>query len=157
MQDEKDVRNDKLLKAIRILRDVTVIVKIFPFLSSFLYIIFFLAQLLFQNDVVYEMESLFYISAFVIALLIVLSYRLRLCKWHRIQCLLLFMPQVFSYIDMYVYEYGVNSAIIADIALTFILAVSILNAYKMFKKSYAQQLDKNEAQPSDKTDTNNCI
>lgn len=157
MQDEKDVRNDKLLKAIRILRDVTVIVKIFPFLSSFLYIIFFLAQLLFQNDVVYEMESLFYISAFVIALLIVLSYRLRLCKWHRIQCLLLFMPQVFSYIDMYVYEYGVHSAIIADIALTFILAVSILNAYKMFKKSYAQQLDKNEAQPSDKTDTNNCI
>lgn len=157
MQDEKDVRHDKVLKAIRILRDVTVIVKIFPFLSSLLYIIFFLAQLLFQNDVVYEIESLFYISAFVIALLIVLSYRLRLCKWHRIQCLLLFMPQVFSYIDMYVYEYGVHSAIIADIALTFILAVSILNAYKMFKKSYAQPLDKNEAQPSDKTDTNNCI
>lgn len=134
MQDEKDVRQDKVLKAIRILRDVTVIVKIFPFLSSLLYIIFFLAQLLFQNDVVYEMESLFYISAFVIALLIVLSYRLRLCKWHRIQCLLLFMPQVFSYIDMYVYEYGVHSAIIADIALTFILAVSVLNAYKMFIK-----------------------
>lgn len=149
MQDEKDVRNDKLLKAIRILRDVTVIVKIFPFLSSFLYIIFFLAQLLFQNDVVYEIESLFYISAFVIALLIVLSYRLRLCKWHRIQCLLLFMPQVFSYIDMYVYEYGVHSAIIADIALTFILAVSVLNAYKMFKKP--------SSQTSDKTETNNCI
>lgn len=149
MQDEKDVRQDKGLKAIRILRDVTVIVKIFPFLSSLLYIIFFLAQLLFQNDVVYEMESLFYISAFVIVLLIVLSYRLRLCKWHRIQCLLLFMPQVFSYIDMYVYEYGVHSAIIADIALTFILAVSILNAYKMFRRS--------SSQTSDKTDTNNCI
>lgn len=149
MQDEKDVRNDKVLKAIRILRDVTVIVKIFPFLSSLLYIIFFLAQLLFQNDVVYEMESLFYISAFVVVLLIVLSYRLRLCKWHRIQCLLLFMPQVFSYIDMYVYEYGVHSAIIADIALTFILAVSILNAYKMFRRS--------SSQTSDNTETNNCI
>ena len=149
MQDEKDVRQDKVLKAIRILRDVTVIVKIFPFLSSLLYIIFFLAQLLFQNDVVYEMESLFYISAFVVVLLIVLSYRLRLCKWHRIQCLLLLMPQVFSYIDMYVYEYGVHSAIIADIALTFILAVSVLNAYKMFRRSYSQT--------SDKTETNNCI
>lgn len=157
MQDEKDVRNDKVLKAIRILRDVTVIVKIFPFLSSLLYIIFFLAQLLFQNDVVYEMESLFYISAFVVVLLIVLSYRLRLCKWHRIQCLLLFMPQVFSYIDMYVYEYGVHSAIIADIALTFILAVSILNAYKMFRRSSSQTSDKTDEQPSDKTETNNCI
>ena len=149
MQDEKDVRQDKVLKAIRILRDVTVIVKIFPFLSSLLYIIFFLAQLLFQNDVVYEMESLFYISVFVVVLLIVLSYRLRLCKWHRIQCLLLLMPQVFSYIDMYVYEYGVHSAIIADIALTFILAVSVLNAYKMFRRS--------SSQTSDKTETNNCI
>lgn len=149
MQDEKDVRQDKVLKAIRILRDVTVIVKIFPFLSSLLYIIFFLAQLMFQNDVVYEMESLFYISAFVVVLLIVLSYRLRLCKWHRIQCLLLLMPQVFSYIDMYVYEYGVHSAIIADIALTFILAVSVLNAYKMFRRS--------SSQTSDKTETNNCI
>lgn len=149
MQDEKDVRQDKVLKAIRILRDVTVIVKIFPFLSSLLYIIFFLAQLMFQNDVVYEMESLFYISAFVVVLLIVLSYRLRLCKWHRIQCLLLLMPQVFSYIDMYVYEYGVHSAIIADIALTFILAVSVLNAYKMFRTS--------SLQPLDKTETNNCI
>lgn len=149
MQDEKDVRQDKVLKAIRILRDVTVIVKIFPFLSSLLYIIFFLAQLLFQNDVVYEMESLFYISAFVVVLLIVLSYRLRLCKWHRIQCLLLLMPQVFSYIDMYVYEYGVHSAIIADIALAFILAVSVLNAYKMFRRS--------SSQTSDKTETNNCI
>lgn len=149
MQDEKDVRQDKVLKAIRIIRDVTVIVKIFPFLSSLLYIIFFLAQLLFQNDVVYEMESLFYISAFVVVLLIVLSYRLRLCKWHRIQCLLLLMPQVFSYIDMYVYEYGVHSAIIADIALTFILAVSVLNAYKMFRTS--------SSQTSDKTETNNCI
>ena len=157
MQDEKDVRQDKVLKAIRILRDVTVIVKIFPFLSSLLYIIFFLAQLLFQNDVVYEMESLFYISAFVVVLLIVLSYRLRLCKWYRIQCLLLLMPQVFSYIDMYVYEYGVHSAIIADIALTFILAVSILNAYKMFRRSSSQTSDKTETQPSDKTDTNNCI
>lgn len=157
MQDEKDVRQDKVLKAIRILRDVTVIVKIFPFLSSLLYIIFFLAQLLFQNDVVYEMESLFYISAFVVVLLIVLSYRLRLCKWHRIQCLLLLMPHVFSYIDMYVYEYGVHSAIIADIALTFILAVSILNAYKMFRRSSSQTSDKTETQPSDKTDTNNCI
>ena len=142
MQDEKDVRQDKVLKAIRILRDVTVIVKIFPFLSSLLYIIFFLAQLLFQNDVVYEMESLFYISAFVVVLLIVLSYRLRLCKWHRIQCLLLLMPQVFSYIDMYVYEYGVHSAIIADIALTFIRAVAVLNAYKMFRMSSLQPLDK---------------
>ena len=149
MQDEKDVRQDKVLKAIRILRDVTVIVKIFPFLSSLLYIIFFLAQLLFQNDVVYEMESLFYISAFVVVLLIVLSYRLRLCKWHRIQCLLLLMPQVFSYIDMYVYEYGVHSAIIADIALPFLLAVSVLNAYKMFRMS--------SLQPLDKTWTNNCI
>lgn len=149
MQDEKDVRQDKVLKAIRILRDVTVIVKIFPFLSSLLYIIFFLAQLMFQNDVVYEMESLFYISAFVVVLLIVLSYRLRLCKWHRIQCLLLLMPQIFSYIDMYVYEYGVHSAIIADIALTFILAVSVINAYKMFRTS--------SSQTSDKTDTNNCI
>ena len=149
MQDEKDVRQDKVLKAIRILRDVTVIVKIFPFLSSLLYIIFFLAQLLFQNDVVYEMESLFYISAFVVVLLIVLSYRLRLCKWHRIQCLLLLMPQVFSYIDMYVYEYGVHSAIIADIALTFILAVSILNAYKMFRRS--------SSLTSVKTETNNFI
>ena len=142
MQDEKHGRQDKVLKARRILRDVTVIVKIFPFLSSLLYIIFFLAQLLFQNDVVYEMESLFYISAFVVVLLIVLSYRLRLCKWHRIQCLLLLMPQVFSYIDMYVYEYGVHSAIIADIALTFILAVSVLNAYKMFRMSSLQSLDK---------------
>ena len=142
MQDEKDVRQDKVLKAIRILRDVTVIVKIFPFLSSLLYIIFFLAKLLFQNDVVYEMESLFYISAFVVVLLIVLSYRLRLCKWHRIQCLLLLMPQVFSYIDMYVYEYGVHSAIIADIALTFILAVSVLNAHKMLRTSSLRPLDK---------------
>lgn len=52
------------------------------------------------------------------------------------------MPQVFSYIDMYVYEYGVHSAIIADIALTFILAVSVLNAYKMFRMSSLQPLGK---------------
>ena len=132
MKRSKSKNEERLLNAIRILRDVTIVIKIFPFVLSLLYITFYVIQLAFRDEWTYQVEEFLYTSPITVILLLVMSYILRLCKWHRIQCMLLLMPQFFSHIDMHVYEHGVRSAVIADIAILCILTLSVLNSYMMF-------------------------
>lgn len=97
---------------VEILRRVTVTVKVFPFLYALVYISAMFGYLLFDEDICTWIDTLFFMSVLNVALLVRLSYCVKLCIWHRIQCCLPLLPQPVIFVDNYIYCFGETLAII---------------------------------------------
>lgn len=72
---------------VNILRSVTTTIKLFPFLYAIIFIASMFGYLLGEGFSTL-LDTLFYMSFLAIALLVRLSYALKLCVWHRAQCVL---------------------------------------------------------------------
>lgn len=124
---------------VEILRRVTVTVKVFPFFYALIYIAAMFGYLLFDEDACTWIDTLFFMSALNVALLVRLSYCLKLCVWHRIQCCLPLLPQPIIFIDNHVCCFGETLAIINAWLAIIIFALSLVNAYKVFIKPAARR------------------
>ncbi len=119
---------------IKILRRVTGTVKLFPFCYTAVLLLFWLVAPALSEAVITEIDSAIYLSALMAAFLIRLSYCVRLCVWHRLQCVLPLFPQAVAKIDAYVCEFGVYMALINYVVTWCVFAISLVNAYKVFIK-----------------------
>lgn len=129
---EQQRLHKSIMSLIEMLRSITRILKLFPFVYS-LTIVFLSPLYFFDNgDITDILDNLFYVSPFVIILLFVLSYHLKLCNWYRIQCSLPLLPQCLGIVDSYVYEFGENTACAVFFAYVTIFTLSLVNAYFVF-------------------------
>ncbi len=128
---------------VTILRRVTKVVKVFPFLYALLLLMLSLFASYGSFELAEGLSSLFYMSILVILYQIHLSYALKLCIWHKLQCVLPVIPQIVANIDAYVYEFGSNIAVIESILNLIILSASLLNAYFVFVKPLANETKRN--------------
>lgn len=126
------VNHESLKIVLDVVRKVTKIIKLFPFL----YIVLFIAIIPFETfggmDIVIIFNLLFFESPLFVALLVLLSYCVKLCFWHRLQCILPLIPQLLVYCDQYIYEYGEALATINFIMLLLLFILSLVNAYFVF-------------------------
>lgn len=131
---ERRVDSRQVLEAIRLLRSVTNFIKIAPFVYAMMFILCMLVYLFCDDNTSSICDMLFYISPITSITFVCLSFKLKLCNWYRLQCLIPLMPLPFSIVDGMVCEfiepvayinYGITS-------LAFIL--SLLNAYFVFVK-----------------------
>lgn len=83
-------------------------------------------------DILVDVSSAIFLSPLLVVFLILLSYAVRLCKWHRLQCVLPLIPQAMVYCDNYIYEYGVALATINFSVLLLLFILSLVNAYFVF-------------------------
>lgn len=119
---------------VRILRTVTVTVKVFPFLYALIFIPSMFAYMVFSEDACIVLDTLFYMSVLMVAFLIRLSYCVKLCIWHRLQCCLPLLPQPIIFIDNYIYCFD-QTAIVINVWLAIIIfTLSLINAYFVFMK-----------------------
>lgn len=123
-----------LVKVFLILRRATNEVKVAPFCFAALYVLVLLSYLLFNDIVSSILDSLCYISPIVIVMELRMSKIFKMCIWHRIECILPFIPTLIGFIDQYVTSLDnvalwVNWAVIV---FTFIL--SLINGYFVFVK-----------------------
>ncbi len=119
---------------IKTLRYVTTAVQILPFIYTILYIISLAVSLFAPDEVVWIVDTLFYASPVTVIAFLVLSRLLRLCKWHKIACVLPIIPQAVSFIDYYVVELTeliaqVNICVFGSMAILLLVA-----AYNVFFK-----------------------
>ena len=127
-------RRDFDMGIVTILRKVTVTVKVFPFLYALIYIPAMFAYMVLSEDACIMLDTLFYMSVLMVVFLVRLSYCVKLCIWHRIQCCLPLLPQPIIFIDNYVYCFG-ETAIVINVWLAIIIFdLSLINAYKVFIK-----------------------
>ena len=128
------VEHKDILAIVRILRKVTKIVKIYPFVYAVLYALCMIGYLVCDDIVSVMLDQLFYNSPIVVSCNILLSYSLKLCKWHRLQCLLPMFPLIPLFVDYLIFP--VSKLVFTINALTIILlfALSLINAYFVFIK-----------------------
>lgn len=122
------------MEIVNILRKVTVTVKVFPFLYALIYIPAMFAYMVFSEDVCIMLDTLFYMSVLMVAFLICLSYCVKLCIWHRLQCCLPLFPQPIIFIDNYIFSFGETAAVINVWLAIIIFTLSLVNAYFVFMK-----------------------
>lgn len=123
---------------IEILRKVTVTVKVFPFFYALIYIPSMFAYMVFSEDVCIMLDTLFYISFLTVAFLIRLSYCVKLCIWHRLQCCLPLVPQPIIFIDNYIYCFSETATIINVWLAILLFLLSLINAYFVFIRPAVQ-------------------
>lgn len=129
MVDSKDI-----IAIVKILRKVTVVVKLSPFVLALAYITTMIGYIFFSDSIATLCDQLFYTSPFMIMCAIGLSYSLKLCKWHRLECILPLLPCIAVFIDAYVYQLSMICAYLNSILIIALGIASLVNAYFVFIK-----------------------
>ena len=132
MKEDKDSEYKHILSSLNIIRNVTRIIKIAPFIYTLIYIVFLAMQILGMENIMSLMESMCYVSPIVIITLFILSHSLKLCFFYRLQCLLSAAPQIFVLIDEYLYEFGTLSVSLATVFMGTVFLLSMINVYRVF-------------------------
>ena len=128
------VDNKDILALVRILRKVTTIVKIYPFVYAVLYALCMIGYLVCDDIVSVMLDQLFYTSPIVVSCNILLSYSLKLCKWHRLQCLLPMFPLIPLFIDYLIFPVSKLAFTINALTIMLLFILSLINAYFVFIK-----------------------
>ena len=129
MAESKDI-----IAIVKILRRVTTIVKVYPFAYSILYISCMLVYMFCSDEMATLCDQLFYTSPFMTVCAIGLSYSLKLCKWHRLECILPLLPTCMVLVDEFVYSFPKSASYLNAILIGVICLASLINAYFVFIK-----------------------
>lgn len=136
MADNKDI-----LALVRILRKVATIVKIYPFVYAVLYALCMIGYLVCDDIVSVMLDQLFYTSPIVVSCNILLSYSLKLCKWHRLQCLLPMFPLIPLFVDYLIFPVSKLAFTINALTIMLLFILSLINAYFVFIKPKNDETD----------------
>lgn len=97
---EQEVGRIKYL--IEKLRTITLAVQVAPFIYTLLYIFVLFSYPICSESVLRILDTLFYVSPTTVAIFLVESKILRLCRWHKTACVIPLFPQVSVFIDYHI-------------------------------------------------------
>lgn len=123
-----------ILRIVKILRNATKVVKLMPFIYAIVYILCMVGYLLFSDEVATLLDKLFYVSPISIIFPLCLSRTLKMCVWHKIECILPLLPTLLVFVDEFIMQFTVLYAYINVILISFLCIASLINAYFVFIK-----------------------
>lgn len=125
---------NELRKVAKKLRLATMLVKLLPFVCAAFYIICLITYLCGSDAVLFYVDSLFYISPLMVGVIWIFGAVFEMCKWHRLQCVILLMPTLASYLDVW-FDFSAIASWINWATLSVVVIGSLYNAYRMFWKN----------------------
>lgn len=131
------ISKEELGRIIGILRTATKVVKLIPFAYALLYIISILSYSMCSENVSIWVDMIFYVSPISIIFLLILSRTLKLCKWHRLECVLPLMGFCAVLINDFIIEFGKYGQLANYIIVITTFVLSLINAYFVFIKPSA--------------------
>lgn len=93
------VESKDIIAIIEIARKVTSVAKFSPFVFAVAYIITMICYIFCDDATATLLDQLCYTSPLVVIMNFRLSYSLKLCKWHRLECALPMFPLIPLVID----------------------------------------------------------
>ena len=129
MADRVDV-----VKIVNILRKATRIVKLMPFIYAIVYIFSMIGYLLFSDNVATFLDTMFYVSPIAILFSLRLSTVLKMCVWHKLECILPLIPTALVFVDEFIMQFTILYAYINVVIILFLCLASLINAYFVFIK-----------------------
>lgn len=127
------MRNSEIAIIIGILRRVTTMVKVLPFLGAVCYLFGIIGYLFLPEVALDVIDLLFYLSPLCMTFLLILSKTLHLCGWHRFECVLPFIASIPFIVDRYIVPIS-PYANVDVIGIIIIFSASLINAYFVFLK-----------------------
>ena len=106
-------------------------VQVTPFVYSSIFVVVFVIYNFVGERVQDILDLLFYVSPMMILFFLAYSWILRLCKWHKIVCVLPAIPQVIDLLDgRYEFtRYEVASLNVMSIVMIIVLLISAYNVF----------------------------
>lgn len=129
MVDSKDI-----IAVIDIARNVTKVVKFTPFVFAIAYIATMIGYIFCDDATATLLDQLCYTSPLVVIMNFRLSYALKLCKWHRLECALPMFPLIPLFIDECIYPLSEVALYVNCISILMLTILSLINAYFVFRK-----------------------
>lgn len=130
--DSQDRQRDAVSRVFGILRKVTRLVQLAPFV----YLAFYSAYLIFgcfvQDDIVSLADGVMFSSPLATAAMLVLSRVLKLCRWHKAACLIPSASQIEGVVDSYLFSFTQVEIIIINILFGVVSLVFLIVANKHF-------------------------
>jgi hypothetical protein len=126
------MENRNISAIIRILRNVTFLTKVAPFIYTFVALSCILVYVFGSEPLCTLADRLLYVSPLWVVFMFALSYTLKLCNWHRLQCALPLIPAAVACIDDYICSLSSIGVAVNYSVTILMLAVSLLNAYFIF-------------------------
>lgn len=128
------VESKDIIAIIEIARKVTSVVKFSPFVFAVAYIITMICYMFCDDATATLLDQLCYTSPLVVIMNFRLSYALKLCKWHRLECALPMLPLIPLVIDYYIYPISKFGAIVNGTSILILIILSLVNAYFVFRR-----------------------
>lgn len=128
------VESKDIIAIIEIARKVTNVVKFSPFVFAVAYIITMICYIFCDDATATLLDQLCYTSPLVVIMNFRLSYSLKLCKWHRLECALPMFPLIPLVIDYYIYPISRFGAIVNGMSILTLIVLSLVNAYFVFRR-----------------------
>lgn len=128
------VDNKDIIAIVKILRKITVIVKLNPFIFALAYITTMIGYIFFSDSIATLCDQLFYTSPIVVIMNFILSYSLKLCNWHRLECALPIFPLIPLFIDECIYPMSEIALYTNCVTILLLTILSLINAYFVFIK-----------------------
>lgn len=128
------VESKDIIAIIEIARKVTSVVKFSPFVFAVAYIITMICYIFCDDATATLLDQLLYTSPLVVIMNFRLSYSLKLCRWHRLECALPMFPLIPLVIDYYIYPISRFGAIVNGISILTLIILSLVNAYFVFRR-----------------------
>ena len=132
--DSKEQEIGRIKYLIDKLRSITLTVQVIPFASTLLYILILCAYPFCADSVLNVLDTLFYVSPIVIFLTLIESRILRLCKWHKLACMLPLIPQIWVFIDQHIIRLTITETIVHYITILVMCILLLIAAYNVFLK-----------------------
>lgn len=122
---------ERIIRAVKIAQKATFVVKIMPFVYALLFMACLIAYFFTSDDLQTILDTIFYVSPITIIFALILSKTFKLCKWHRLQCVLPLFPQVIVITDLF-YPLSEIAAEMNVVTVALLFFLSLINAYFTF-------------------------
>ena len=121
-----------VIEALKRLRAVTYVTKVFPFACMFMILVSMFFYRYGSESVSTYMDLFFYTSPMICLFMLFLSLALKMCIWHKIQCLLPIPLIAVNVFDDYIYELVIDELIVTNAILIAVVVLSLFNGYRIF-------------------------
>ena len=121
-----------LERIIGVTRRFTKVVQILPFAYLLVFAFVAIAEPFLSDSAFDLVNNLFYAAPGIQAVALGLSRLLRLCRWHKIACLLPMSSQAESYIDGYLFQFTQNEIVCINTAIGIISVAFIVFSIRHF-------------------------
>lgn len=114
------------------LRSVTLAVQLMPFIYDSCYLIVLALYLSANEKTLGVLDTLFYVSPVMVIQFLILSRLLKLCKWHKMACILPLIPQVSVLAESFLVTFSEDAVRIHLATILLLTVLLLISTYNVF-------------------------